>query len=186
MSRSEYSSLAQSVEHMTVNHGVVGSSPTGGARKKPNAIALGFFQWSARTVHEKWSRASPYEAWLRHTERLECASLHANKVSASWQRSCRFISPKGDASLKYRVAFFWLLTIVLFINAQSPSKARIMGEVAWKNMSFGSSPKACIPRKLIDSRVSAIMKPRKTVFIYRKTLTTKVFGDIMILENKIF
>ena len=30
-----YSSLAPSVEHMTVNHGVVGSSPTGGARKKP-------------------------------------------------------------------------------------------------------------------------------------------------------
>ena len=28
-----YSSLAQSVEHMTVNHGVVGSSPTGGATK---------------------------------------------------------------------------------------------------------------------------------------------------------
>ena len=27
----EYSSLAQSVEHMTVNHRVVGSSPTGGA-----------------------------------------------------------------------------------------------------------------------------------------------------------
>ena len=132
-------------EHMTVNHGVVGSSPTGGAKKKasrktcfflsnpkdwyvisrervcnrrrrmasrtacifpsdwchtslcddsiqtfglisstpsawfsklsfrvantkqnPNAIALGFFQWSAPTVHEKWSRASPYEACLRH------------------------------------------------------------------------------------------------------------------------
>ena len=29
--RTVYSSLAQSVEHMTVNHGVVGSSPTGGA-----------------------------------------------------------------------------------------------------------------------------------------------------------
>ena len=29
-----YSSLAQSVERMTVNHDVVGSSPTGGARKK--------------------------------------------------------------------------------------------------------------------------------------------------------
>ena len=27
-----YSSLAQSVEHLTVNQGVVGSSPTGGAR----------------------------------------------------------------------------------------------------------------------------------------------------------
>ena len=27
----QYSSLAQSVEHLTVNQGVVGSSPTGGA-----------------------------------------------------------------------------------------------------------------------------------------------------------
>ena len=27
----KYSPIAQSVEHMTVNHGVVGSSPTGGA-----------------------------------------------------------------------------------------------------------------------------------------------------------
>ena len=31
---SKYSSLAQSVEHLTVNQGVVGSSPTGGAMKK--------------------------------------------------------------------------------------------------------------------------------------------------------
>ena len=29
-----YSSLAQSVEHLTVNQGVAGSSPAGGARKK--------------------------------------------------------------------------------------------------------------------------------------------------------
>ena len=29
-----YSSLAQSVEHMTVNHRVVGSSPTRGAKQK--------------------------------------------------------------------------------------------------------------------------------------------------------
>ena len=29
-----YSSLAQSVERMTVNHDVVGSSPTGGAKEK--------------------------------------------------------------------------------------------------------------------------------------------------------
>ena len=33
------SSLAQLVEHMTVNHGVVGSSPTGGA-KYGNAVTL--------------------------------------------------------------------------------------------------------------------------------------------------
>ena len=60
----QYSSLAQSVEHMTVNHGVVGSSPTGGARKKPNAYALGFFQWSAPAVHEASCEAT-HEAGLR-------------------------------------------------------------------------------------------------------------------------
>ena len=31
---SPYSSIAQSVEHAAVNRGVVGSSPTGGAKKK--------------------------------------------------------------------------------------------------------------------------------------------------------
>ena len=36
-----YSSLAQSVERMTVNHDVVGSSPTGGARK--NLVHDGVF-----------------------------------------------------------------------------------------------------------------------------------------------
>ena len=44
-----YSSLAQSVEHMTVNHGVVGSSPTGGAKTKGRSqdlpFVLAFFVW---------------------------------------------------------------------------------------------------------------------------------------------
>ena len=44
INRYRYSSIAQSVERMTVNHDVTGSSPVRGARKKPNAIALGFFQ----------------------------------------------------------------------------------------------------------------------------------------------
>ena len=35
-----------------------------------------FWKWSAPAVHEKWSRASPYEASLRLTELLMCASLH--------------------------------------------------------------------------------------------------------------
>ena len=39
----QYSSLAQSVERMTVNHDVAGSSPAGGANEKPEAIASGFF-----------------------------------------------------------------------------------------------------------------------------------------------
>ena len=37
-----YSSLAQSVEHLTVNQGVTGSSPVGGA-KKSTCIASAFF-----------------------------------------------------------------------------------------------------------------------------------------------
>ena len=35
MDNHPYSSLAQSVERMTVNHDVVGSSPTGGAKQRP-------------------------------------------------------------------------------------------------------------------------------------------------------
>ncbi len=42
-----YSSIAQSVERMTVNHDVVGSSPTGGADKEDaNELASSFcFYW---------------------------------------------------------------------------------------------------------------------------------------------
>ena len=46
-----YSSLAQSVERMTVNHDVAGSSPAGGAKEKdhPNgwSFSLGFLQHPA-------------------------------------------------------------------------------------------------------------------------------------------
>ena len=37
-----YSSLAQSVEHLTVNQGVAGSSPAGGAKQKARGNRLGF------------------------------------------------------------------------------------------------------------------------------------------------
>ena len=47
-----YSSLAQSVEHAAVNRRVVGSSPTGGARKKHLHLQV-LFQLSAPSVHEK-------------------------------------------------------------------------------------------------------------------------------------
>ena len=42
-SRSFYSSIAQSVEHLTVNQGVTGSSPVGGVHKKPAFIRLRAF-----------------------------------------------------------------------------------------------------------------------------------------------
>ena len=38
-----YSSLAQSVERVTVNHDVVGSSPTGGAKNTPKIDVFGVF-----------------------------------------------------------------------------------------------------------------------------------------------
>ena len=41
MIRRVYSSLAQSVEHLTVNQGVAGSSPAGGAKKEKQT------DWSA-------------------------------------------------------------------------------------------------------------------------------------------
>ena len=47
----KYSSLAQSVEYVTVNHGVVGSSPTGGA------IVTGRF-------YNLWQKALFYKAFL--------------------------------------------------------------------------------------------------------------------------
>ena len=44
-----YSSLAQSVERMTVNHDVVGSSPTGGVEEP---MALFYFDFVAFLVVE--------------------------------------------------------------------------------------------------------------------------------------
>ena len=40
--KTKYSPIAQSVEHMTVNHGVVGSSPTGGAISRVSKDTLLF------------------------------------------------------------------------------------------------------------------------------------------------
>ena len=99
-----HSSLAQSVEHLTVNQGVVGSSPTGGARKKHLlrqvlfSMKRTFGAWSELRSNS-WSRASPYEACLRHTESLKCASLHICEANASYERSECIISAQADASL---------------------------------------------------------------------------------------
>ena len=42
-SGNRYSSIAQSVEHLTVNQGVTGSSPVGGAKKKHTPKGVCFF-----------------------------------------------------------------------------------------------------------------------------------------------
>ena len=64
-----YSSLAQSVERMTVNHDVVGSSPTGGA-KKSRPIGLNFFICVRRTQHH-------LTEGQHHFERSENIIIHS-------------------------------------------------------------------------------------------------------------
>ena len=130
MANAAYSSLAQSVERMTVNHDVAGSSPAGGARKKHLHFASAFFNEAHLMVHEKWSRASPYEAWLRHTEKIslrfasyERMGVHrGNEVAASYLRSKCFIDKmtifsgvsmtvwKSNFYNKNNLAFFWYKT----------------------------------------------------------------------------
>ena len=56
-----YSSLAQSVERMTVNHDVVGSSPTGGA-KKSKSSDLDFFISNSQEFDYHSSEASHHVA----------------------------------------------------------------------------------------------------------------------------
>ena len=48
-----------------------------------------------------------YEACLRHTEKLVCASLHIYEANASYERSECIISAQADASLILKVAFLY-------------------------------------------------------------------------------
>ena len=51
-SNTEFASIAQSVEHAAVNRGVVGSSPTGGAKSAATLVAALFlFQKSGIDNH---------------------------------------------------------------------------------------------------------------------------------------
>ena len=56
-------------------------------------------------AHEEWSRASPYEACLRHMERVVCASLHVCGANASCELCECFIS-RSDASLNHQGLWF--------------------------------------------------------------------------------
>ena len=62
-----YSSIAQSVEHLTVNQGVTGSSPVGGARKKTVTKVTVFFQRCVPQAERDVSFGS--EVCLRHVIR---------------------------------------------------------------------------------------------------------------------
>ena len=64
----KYSSLAQSVERMTVNHDVAGSSPAGGARKKHFERSAFFNDVCLRQMMlaSPMMTASPNDVWLCH------------------------------------------------------------------------------------------------------------------------
>ena len=53
----KYSPIAQSVERVTVNHDVVGSSPTWGAKKRKTGFILSFFFF----VFTNWTRKAESE-----------------------------------------------------------------------------------------------------------------------------
>ena len=93
-----YSSLAQSVEHMTVNHGVVGSSPTGGARKKDIAYAVPFFLAPSRCAyHQLPISALARIIWVRS---------RATSVSSLCERES--LGSSFVVVLLTRYPFFWL------------------------------------------------------------------------------
>ena len=83
----KYSSLAQSVERMTVNHDVAGSSPAGGARKKHLRKQVLFSMkrtygaWKMKQGFALWSVASPHGkvsvrfASCEHRERIVATKL---------------------------------------------------------------------------------------------------------------
>ena len=92
--------MAQSVERVLGKDEVPGSNPGSSSKTKSTSQEVLFvLEMKRADAHEKRSRASPYEASLRLTERLLCASLHGNEVAASYERSECFISAQADASL---------------------------------------------------------------------------------------
>ena len=94
--RRVYSSLAQSVEHLTVNQGVAGSSPAGGAKKESRPIGLLFFflfpllNSSPRTLRiaprcyrgENFVRNSCYERCHRQLEVCRIVRVQQTNRSA--------------------------------------------------------------------------------------------------------
>ena len=76
-----FSSIAQSVERMTVNHDVAGSSPAGGARKKTVTKVTVFFQrcvpQAERDVHFVRDVSFGSEVCLRHV--IQNTSHHCER-----------------------------------------------------------------------------------------------------------
>ena len=101
-----YSSLAQSVERVTVNHDVVGSSPTGGAKEKGHPNRMVFFFASRIVALERVCRF-----------RIAKSAAHSRRRQAHWRllRRRRRV-PTGGAKEKghpNRMVFFFASRIVV-------------------------------------------------------------------------
>ena len=94
-----YSSLAQSVEHLTVNQGVAGSSPAGGAKKKDRFLKRSFFYPShrlgissprkVRCISSKRQNQSAFLHLITHQRAFFCGLMIYN-ASHWWYTKLRF------------------------------------------------------------------------------------------------
>ena len=115
-----YSSIAQSVERVTVNHDVTGSSPVRGAKKKASRKTC-FFQWSAPKRMKNEAGLPPMKRAFgtrreKRALRFTRAKLHSNswvlngnKVAASYLRS--------NASFQTQVLFSYVRKQPITYNA---------------------------------------------------------------------
>ena len=85
--QSSYSSLAQSVEHLTVNQGVTGSSPVGGAKLKEPRLARGSFNLIPPSEPETCVTLARQSAALRAADAHFGVSAKRNAVAPTARQS---------------------------------------------------------------------------------------------------
>ena len=125
----EYSPLAQSVERRTVNPQVVGSSPTGGARKETTFVLVdkGCFFSTKSTLSGGWNHLrwwNPLRGWNPPRRRMGGFNFicEADFIRAEWGfHRARAISLKSIKScdIMYSKRWFQWLKINLLICQQN-------------------------------------------------------------------
>ena len=152
--RGIYSSLAQSVERMTVNHDVAGSSPAGGANKKVTFVYQNkgdFFEWCLPSANDDVSLmlpASPYDGWLRHI--LRQTLHHCDRRAQHHYAEHNIISPQGDTSLKHPkncdIIYLTNLNFSIYSFTLLFSYFPLKSVPLWKHFSYKSPLISCAQR----------------------------------------
>ena len=127
---SVYSSLAQLVEHAAVNRRVVGSSPTGGARKKHLYKASAFFNEICRCATREM--AAPWKApAVREisASRMLKGKFHITESAALYFTICDKQIISHWAKAKYFTIKTWMCVIdkmifCIYMNAKANKQHR--------------------------------------------------------------